>query len=240
MAPQLFANDTRVGKRGRGAFPVSLAVHAAAVGGLLLVGGTRVAGRESPAKPPGPVVLRVGGQSAPKSAGTPAPAPIRTHRRQRRDVPAVFAATAPPFVAPPSIPDLTDEQETLADPPENGGGDCPDCVPGVGPVGDGSGGHLTDEPIRVTEHTAIAPRKIHHVQPSYPEWAIKAHLEGDVRIDCTIGPDGRIRDARVLQGPVLLREAALEAVRQWIYTPPRRSGQPVSVLLAVTVRFRIR
>ena len=40
-------------------------------------------------------------------------------------------------------------------------------------------------------------------------------------------------------GNLLFADAALEAVKQWIYTPPRLSGQPVSVMLNVTVRFRL-
>ena len=58
-------------------------------------------------------------------------------------------------------------------------------------------------------------------------------------IEAVIGVDGRVQDARVLRSAPLLDEAALAAVRQWLYTPTRLNGQPVSVVMTVTVRFQL-
>jgi outer membrane biosynthesis protein TonB len=44
----------------------------------------------------------------------------------------------------------------------------------------------------------------------------------------------------VLTGNPVFRRAALDAVRQWIYTEPKLNGRPISVLLTVTVHFRLR
>jgi protein TonB len=54
-----------------------------------------------------------------------------------------------------------------------------------------------------------------------------------------IGPDGQVREARILRSISLLDEAALEAVRAWEYSPTLLNGQPVPVIMTVTVRFRL-
>jgi protein TonB len=84
-----------------------------------------------------------------------------------------------------------------------------------------------------------APHRTSYAAPIYPAIAVAARVEGDVVLDCTIGTDGVVRDVRVLDGPALLHESARAAVRQWRYTPTKLNGQPVSVLLAVKVIFRL-
>jgi protein TonB len=77
------------------------------------------------------------------------------------------------------------------------------------------------------------------VLPVYPRIAQLAKVEGDVLIEAIIGPDGRVREARLLRSISLLDEAALEAVRAWEYSPTLLNGQPVAVIVTVTVRFRL-
>jgi protein TonB len=60
-----------------------------------------------------------------------------------------------------------------------------------------------------------------------------------VILECTLGPDGRIVDIRVLRGVPLLDQAALEAVRRWEYEPTLLDGQPVPVIMTVTVNFKL-
>ena len=97
----------------------------------------------------------------------------------------------------------------------------------------------TDRPYRVGGDIA-APDKITDVRPIYPPEALARGIQGVVIIDATIGPDGRVREARVLRGRPELDQAALDAVRQWEYAPPVFAGQPVSVLMTVTVNFSLR
>jgi protein TonB len=85
-----------------------------------------------------------------------------------------------------------------------------------------------------------APRKLRHVAPVYPELARQARVQGTVTLECAIDPHGRVAQARVLSGSPLLDAAALDAVRQWVYTPTRLNGIPVAVILTVTVRFELR
>jgi protein TonB len=67
-----------------------------------------------------------------------------------------------------------------------------------------------------------------------------AKVQGLVMIDATIGKDGKVTQAKVVQGVPLLDEAALAAVKQWVYAPTLIGGVPVDVVMTVTVSFAIR
>jgi protein TonB len=83
------------------------------------------------------------------------------------------------------------------------------------------------------------PEKIRDVKPYYPEMAREAKVQGIVIIEAVISSSGDVQEARVLRGHHMLDDAALEAVRQWRYTPPLLNGQPVSVVMTVTVNFTL-
>jgi protein TonB len=82
-----------------------------------------------------------------------------------------------------------------------------------------------------------APAKVHDVAPVYPAIAQAARVQGVVILQATIGADGRVVDAAVLRSVPLLDAAAIDAVRQWRYTPTALNGQPVAVVMTVTVNF---
>ena len=82
-----------------------------------------------------------------------------------------------------------------------------------------------------------APKKIKDVPPVYPAIAQSARVSGAVTIEATIGPDGKVIDARVVRSIPLLDQAALDAVRQWEYLPTLLNGVPVPVLVTVTINF---
>jgi len=76
---------------------------------------------------------------------------------------------------------------------------------------------------------SVIARPIHVQPPAYPPEAYENGIEGWVRVEGTIGPDGRIVDAAVVDSspPEIFDEAALSAFRAWRYCPPSdRSGQP--------------
>jgi TonB family protein len=81
------------------------------------------------------------------------------------------------------------------------------------------------------------PVKIKDVKPVYPAIAQSARVAGAVTIEATIGPDGKVIDAKVVRSIPLLDQAALDAVRQWEYTPTLLNGVPVPVLVTVTINF---
>jgi protein TonB len=94
------------------------------------------------------------------------------------------------------------------------------------------------EPIRL--HAGMqAPRKIVNVPPRYPAHAQAARIEGVVVLDAVIDTTGRVIDVRVTRSVQMLDQAAVEAVRQWRFTPTLLNGEPVSILLTVTVRFTL-
>lgn len=85
------------------------------------------------------------------------------------------------------------------------------------------------------------PLKVRDVAPTYPSIARAAHVEGIVIIEATIGLDGKVQDARILRSAnPLLNAEALNAVRQWEYTPTLLNGIPVAIVMTVTVNFRLR
>ena len=79
-----------------------------------------------------------------------------------------------------------------------------------------------------------------YVRPQYPSIAQSARVQGVVIIEATIGPNGRVADARVLRSIPLLDAAALDAVRQWEFSPTLLNGVPVPVIMTVTVNFTLR
>jgi protein TonB len=94
-------------------------------------------------------------------------------------------------------------------------------------------------PIRL--HTGILPpQKIVDVAPLYPALARATRQEGIVILETVITATGRVESVHVLKGYPLLDGAALEAVRQWRFTPARLNGEPVPVVMTVTVNFTLK
>ena len=93
-------------------------------------------------------------------------------------------------------------------------------------------------PVRVGGNIK-APQKVKHVNPIYPPIAQSARVQGVVIIEATIGPDGAVKDAKVLRSIPLLDAAALDAVKQWQFTPTLLNGVPVPVIMTVTVQFTL-
>ncbi len=83
------------------------------------------------------------------------------------------------------------------------------------------------------------PIKIRDVSPVYPTIAEVGRVQGIVIIEAIIGVTGEVTDAKVLSGKPILNEAALDAVRQWRYTPTLLGGVPTPVILVVTVTFSL-
>lgn len=84
------------------------------------------------------------------------------------------------------------------------------------------------------------PKRLKYVEPIYPPVALSAKVEGYVILEAVVGPDGHVRDLTVLKPHPLFNDAAFDAVRQWEYTPPTQNGVPVSVVMNVTVLFKLK
>lgn len=74
--------------------------------------------------------------------------------------------------------------------------------------------------ISAQEAGVVTKRKIKtKVMPEYPEIARQLHLEGKVKIQVTISPDGRVTDTKVIGGHPVLAQAAIEALKKWRFEP---------------------
>jgi periplasmic protein TonB len=95
------------------------------------------------------------------------------------------------------------------------------------------------QPIHL--HSGIAaPRKIVGATPIYPALAQAARQEGVVILETIIDARGAVEKVHVLRGYPLLDQAAIDAVRQWRFTPALLNGQPVPVVMTVTVNFSLK
>jgi protein TonB len=224
---------------------LSLALHAGALGAVLLLSAL------GPEPLPNPVAIASTRMVVDTAVirFSPRPAALRPTPRLpsvgRRPLPTTSAprtAVAAPPVASFAVREVSNPADATADTTT---GDCTQgCVVGPGEPGQGDpvgvgGGQEQVVPI-VPGGDVRPPRKLRDTPPVYPDLAIRARLEGQVEIECRIDTSGRVVDATVLHGPPLLGPAALAAVRQWTYQPTLLNGVPVSVLMTVTVHFRLR
>jgi protein TonB len=212
--------------------PVSIAVHVAALTVLVVAPLVAMNGLPTarsmivfvstppprlPAVPPPP-------QAAPPAH---APAPVAP-RPVDPDAAPVVAPTG--IAAESAIPRLT---------ATGVGGGLPPAIATVG-AGQLAAAPLSPPQIVRPGGDIKEPRKTHDARPVYPPVAIAAKVEGVVIIEATIGTDGAVVNARVTRSVPLLDQAALDAVRQWRFTPTLLNGTPVDVLMTVTVHFTLR
>ena len=229
----------KVGERSFRSLPVSVLLHGA---GVLVI--AVVALTAGDVLPTPPVMLAFVAPVAPAPAPPPPPSPPVAEVRQP-STPAAPNPAAAPMAAPTEIkPETGVEPTAPAGVPGGVEGGIPGGVAGQGVV------TLPDtppppppppaptEPIRVGGGVK-APLKIKDVPPVYPSFAIHARAQGVVIIEAEIGADGRVKDARVLRSIPILDQAALDAVRQWEYTPTLFNGVPHAVLMVVTVTFHL-
>jgi TonB family protein len=119
------------------------------------------------------------------------------------------------------------------------GGDARSATSGVGSVLPALPEKGRQGPVRVGG-VVRPPLKVVHVAPVYPPLALAARVQGTVVLDCVIDEQGRVASVSILRSLPVLEAAAETAVRQWRYRPTLLDGAPVSVLLTVTVEFRLR
>jgi TonB family protein len=92
-------------------------------------------------------------------------------------------------------------------------------------------------PVRVGGNIP-QPRKIADARPVLPAEAAQAGIRGVVIVEIVVGVDGSVSDAKILRSIPTLDGAALDTVRHWRYEPTALNGQPVPVIMTVTVAFQ--
>jgi TonB family protein len=78
----------------------------------------------------------------------------------------------------------------------------------------------------------------HKVQPVYPQQAMASKLEGPVTLEATINEEGNVGKVKLVKGQPILAQAAMEAVRQWRYSPYQLNGKPVAVRAEIVIDFK--
>jgi TonB family protein len=195
----------------------------------------------APVNPPAPVVSAT-------VKNTPAPPAPRTTNPIAISSPTPSPRSTPP-VEEPKKPALGDVR--LATPVINRGkassslGESElslDVAAGPNsavPLSDLSASHRKEPAAPVPIGGDVKPAKlIKAVQPVYPAMARSQHVSGNVQIDALIDADGSVSAMKVLSGPALLRDAALQSLKQWKYQPAELDGKPTPMHLTVTLQFR--
>jgi protein TonB len=75
--------------------------------------------------------------------------------------------------------------------------------------------------------------------PVYPSIAKAARVSGIVELHATISKNGTIKDLHVVNGPAMLQQAAVDAVRNWRYKPYKLSNEPVEVETTIKLVFSL-
>jgi protein TonB len=77
----------------------------------------------------------------------------------------------------------------------------------------------------------------HKIQPIYPLEARRVRLEGDVVLEAMVTVEGQVEDLKLISGNPVLAQAAMDAVRQWRYSPYLLNGKPVRKDTRITISF---
>ncbi|MEO6221932.1 MAG: TonB family protein [Vicinamibacterales bacterium] len=115
--------------------------------------------------------------------------------------------------------------------------------PGKGPgIGPGTGGGFGDGAMHEGSG-AVGPTLIRSVEPRYTTEAMRAKLQGVVKLEALVGPDGTVKDVRVVQSLDRvsgLDEEAMKTARQWRFKPATYQGKPVAYLVIIEMTFNLR
>jgi protein TonB len=223
------------------ALPASMFLHGAAAVALAIV--PLLVVETLPSETGGVRAFFVEPISAPPAPPPPPPAPARS--AAARSVAPKAAVQPAGFTAPIEVPTEIKPEDGIDMGVEGGvPGGVEGGVPG-GVVGGVVGGLPDAPPPPPLKPVHVGgdirePRKVVDAAAVYPPLALKAQLEGVVIIEATIDARGRVQNAMVLRSVPLLDEAALAAVRQWVYTPTLLNGVPTPIIMTVTVTFRLK
>ncbi len=194
-----------------------------------------------PARRPPPRV-----EPAPRIVRKVDPPPVKAEPLRPIVAPVVTVAADPrdrvgiPWMSAPAPPLETDSHG-----PGAAGGTGTGHGAGLGEgegsgIGQGSGGGTGGGPYRPGSGIT-APAILREVKPDYTEEGRRRNLEGEVVLEIVVRSDGTVGNVKLLQGlGAGLDQRATEAVRQWRFSPARRYGTPVDVIVEVAMEFKLR
>lgn len=137
------------------------------------------------------------------------------------------------------------------------GGKLPITMPGMYPFGHGlarAATHPVPRPVpppptfapgvaRPKDPGVVPPQAKREKKPSYTREAMEAKIQGPVTVECVVLADGTVGDVRVvksLDATYGLDEKAVEAAKQWRFTPGTKDGKPVPVVVSLEMTFTLR
>ena len=164
------------------------------------------------------------------------PAPINQLYQPRQIPPTIDRTSDPTPPAPVGVSDV-----------------CPGCIPMEGPdsgvqnpvianmlhTGPLAPIHRATPALVVRSSHMQEGLLIRQIKPPYPELAKRARIQGEVLLHAVISREGRIEALQVVSGHPLLVNAAVDAVKQWLYRPYLLNGDPVAVDTQITVNFTL-
>ena len=191
-------------------------------------------------------------ETPPKPVRPPEPRPVEKPPdvpviAQTSPVPPVVAPVAPAPQDPRDLPGVVEKPPAMppSQGPGAGGGSGTGKGSGMGEgkgpgIGEGEGGGTGGGPSRPGSGIA-APSLVREVKPQYTEEARRLGVEGDVVLEIVVRSDGSVGQVSIVQRLGSgLDQRAIDAVRQWRFSPARRHGTPVDVLVEVAVEFKLR
>lgn len=209
------------------------------------------AANSAPASPPSTSATNnaisssaIASQPVRKPSPTTAPAAAVAEPQPRDSKPASKAPEAVEEVPKPGLGDVrlaapvvSHSSSAQADAPALPSMDA-NSMPGAGdPLAAAARHNAPVAPLPVGGEVQQA-RLIKSVPPQYPAIAKAQRISGKVQIDALVDKSGNVANAKVISGPPLLYGAAVDAVKQWKYSPALLDGEPTAMHLTVTVEFR--
>jgi periplasmic protein TonB len=179
-------------------------------------------------------------RNSPPPPVTPSPAPAESRNN-------TAARNSAPATEPPKKPALGEIRLATPVVKESGeSGASTESLPSIDSTVDTSSADALAASAHRKGPTAPLPiggdvkpaRLITSVSPVYPQMAKTQRITGNVTLDALVDTSGNVAELKVLSGPPILHRAALDAVKQWKYTPAQLDGAPTAIHLTVTVQFR--
>jgi protein TonB len=169
----------------------------------------------------------------------PAAAPVKIVRP--KIIPT--QSTVAPRVIPKNVEIVKDEAPDLAGGVDGGFGVAGGTGGVLGGILGGPSGPAPPKPaaparIKVGGQVQAA-KMLRQTLPIYPAIAKTAHVAGTIILHAIIAKDGTVQALEYVSGPPLLMKAAMDAVRDWRYTPTQLNGDPVEVDTTISVVFSL-
>jgi TonB family protein len=94
-------------------------------------------------------------------------------------------------------------------------------------------------PTAPVARTVREPQLISSTHAVYPAFAKQSNVQGKVVVNATVDAKGDVVNVNAVSGPPFLRQAAMDAVKQWKYSPAQIDGRPASAQVTVSLEFRL-